>query len=98
MKSAFTHEQVPDPLDVKTEEAIDASVDMVSNKVVYSRICVATFHTNQVVYQRKSLRVIAYTTLHILLSFLDYEYLINSHHSNRSCHHEPLYWTIIMLL
>ena len=28
MKSAFTHEQVPDPLDVKTEEAIDASVDI----------------------------------------------------------------------
>lgn len=28
MKSAFTNEQLPDPLDVKTEEAIDASVDM----------------------------------------------------------------------
>ena len=61
MKSAFTHEQVPDPLDVKTEEAIDASVDMVSNKIVYGSICVATFHTNQVVYQRKSHAVIVHT-------------------------------------
>jgi len=27
MKSAFTHDQVPDPLDVKTEEAVDAAID-----------------------------------------------------------------------
>ena len=29
MKSAFTSEQVPDPLDVKTEEAVDAAIDAV---------------------------------------------------------------------
>ena len=40
MKSAFTNEQLPDPLDVKTEEAIDASVDMVSHKIIFGSICV----------------------------------------------------------
>ena len=31
MKSAFINEQVPDPLDVKTEEAVDAATDIVRN-------------------------------------------------------------------
>ena len=39
MKSAFTNEQVPDPLDVKTEEAIDASVDVSYAVSYYNNFC-----------------------------------------------------------
>ena len=39
MKPAFTNEQIPDPLDVKTEEAIDASVDVSYAVSYYSNLC-----------------------------------------------------------
>lgn len=40
MKSAFTNELLPDPLDVKTEEAVDAAVDMVrQNNCLQYHLC-----------------------------------------------------------
>ena len=45
MKSAFTHELVPDPLDVKTEEAIDVTTD-VAYGVSSNQNDVTTFDNN----------------------------------------------------